>query len=638
VKYHLRLIRVQRTIWWPEKTDWKGTFLFPSRPAKGPSSPSHPDGGSPGYIKEGFLAVQHALDKAIMLHHESSTGQKLFDGISIFIQRFPHPAYLHDGLLWISSGFFPLIFILMFSPIVLSMMRSIVWEKEKRLKEYQLIIGLRNWIIWAGYFFTFFPLYIIIISLICVLFFIFKEPILRYSDCSFLFVFLMCYAVASIFFAFMVSTFFNKAHLAASAGNLLFFASFFPFNFLAQHYGKITLANKMAACLSSNVALALGINLLIKLEIKEIGVKWHNLWTPANLEDNLIFGYMFGMLLLDAFLYGLVTWYVETVFPGQYGVPRPWYFFLMRSYWFGKPRIKNKKEDIQDNEVTQSNCFEAEPTDLVAGIQIKHLHKDFRHKAAVNNLSLNAYEGQVTILLGHNGAGKTTTLSVLTGRYPPTRGEAYINGYDISNNMIEIRKHLGFCPQHDILFDELTLSEHLFFYSVIKGISQKIHHTEIYDMLTVFDLLENLHTFSGSLSGGVKRKLSIIIALIGGSKVVILDEPSSGMDPVSRRVTWELLQHYKKNRAILLTTHYMDEADILGDRVAIMVRGTLQCCGSSVFLKQIYGAGYHIVMEREPHCDVEKISAMIKSQVPSATLEKNIGGELSFILPKKYTQ
>uniref|UniRef100_A0A8C0W8G0 ABC transporter domain-containing protein n=1 Tax=Castor canadensis TaxID=51338 RepID=A0A8C0W8G0_CASCN len=155
--------------------------------------------------------------------------------------------------------------------------------------------------------------------------------------------------------------------------------------------------------------------------------------------------------------------------------------------------------------------------------------------------------------------------------------------------MIEIRKHLGFCPQHDILFDELTLSEHLFFYSVIKGISQKIHHTEIYDMLTVFDLLENLHTFSGSLSGGVKRKLSIIIALIGGSKVVILDEPSSGMDPVSRRVTWELLQHYKKNRAILLTTHYMDEADILGDRVAIMVRGTLQCCGSSVFLKQIYG-------------------------------------------------
>lgn len=92
-----------------------------------------------------------------------------------------------------------------------------------------------------------------------------------------------------------------------------------------------------------------------------------------------------------------------------------------------------------------------------------HLHKEFKNKPAVNNLSLNIYEGQVTVLLGHNGAGKTTTLSVLTGRFAATRGEAYINGYNISDNMIEVRKDLGFCPQHDLLFDDLTLSEHLFF-------------------------------------------------------------------------------------------------------------------------------------------------------------------------------
>nr|XP_040133807.1 ATP-binding cassette sub-family A member 3-like [Ictidomys tridecemlineatus] len=638
VKYHLRFTRVQRTIWWPDKAGWKTAYLFPDHPSQGPRNPNLNDGGSPGYIKEGFLIIQHALDKAIMLYHESNLGKSLFDGITIFVQRFPFPAHPYHGLLWVSSPFLPLIFILTFSPVVLSIMQYVVQEKEERLKEYQLIIGLRNWIIWAAYFFTFFLLYIIIITLICVLFFIkANEPILRYSDYSFIFIFLVCYAIASIFFSFMVSTFFNKAHLAASAGHLMFFASFFPFNFIFQHYGAISVSNKVAACLSSNVALALGINLLVKLEIKEIGVKWHNLWKPASLDDNLIFGYMLGMLLLDAFLYGLVTWYVETVFPGQSGVPQPWYFFLLRSYWFRKPRIIEEKNIESHGRTQRSNNFEAEPINLVAGIQIKHLHKEFSGKAAVKDLSLNVYEGQVTILLGHNGAGKTTALSVLTGCYPPTRGEAFVNGFDISDNMIEIRKNLGFCPQNDLLFKDLTLAEHLFFYSVIKGMPRNMHTLEIDHMLSIFDLLENRHAFSSSLSEGAKRKLSVIIALIGGSKVIILDEPSSGMDPVSKRLTWNLLMQYKHNRTILVTTPYMDEADTLGDRIAILAMGTLQCCGSSMFLKQIYGAGYHIVMQREPHCDVEKISAMIQSHVPGAMLEDDIGDELSFVLPKEYT-
>nr|XP_005907719.1 PREDICTED: ATP-binding cassette sub-family A member 3-like [Bos mutus] len=170
----------------------------------------------------------------------------------------------------------------------------------------------------------------------------------------------------------------------------------------------------------------------------------------------------------------------------------------------------------------------------------------------------------------------------------------------------------------------------------VKNIHQKMSSNEINHILSTFDLLEKRDTFSKSLSGGTKRKLSIIIALLGGSKVVILDEPSSGMDPFSRRATWDILQQFKHDRTILLTTHYMDEADILGDRIAIMVKGTLQCCGSSIFLKKTYGAGYHIVMEREPHCDLGKICAIIESHIPDAILESYLGAELSFILPKEH--
>ncbi|XP_042639274.1 phospholipid-transporting ATPase ABCA3-like [Orycteropus afer afer] len=244
----------------------------------------------------------------------------------------------------------------------------------------------------------------------------------------------------------------------------------------------------------------------------------------------------------------------------------------------------------------------------------------------------------VNSTLSYSNEYKTfVCLCLILGLYPPTSGKAYINGYDTSKDMVQIRKSLGLCPQQDLLFTYLTVSEHLYFYCVIKGIPQKLRSMEINHMLSAFNLLEKRDAFSQSLSGGMKRKLSIIIALIGGSKVVILDEPTSGMDPVSRRVTWDLLQQYKQDRTILLTTQYMDEADVLGDRIAIMVRGTLQCCGSSIFLKQIYGVGYHIVMVKEPHCDVEEISKLIHNHIPVATLENSVGSELSFILPKEYT-
>ena len=110
----------------------------------------------------------------------------------------------------------------------------------------------------------------------------------------------------------------------------------------------------------------------------------------------------------------------------------------------------------------------------------------------------------------------------------------------------------------------------------------------------------------------------------------MLDEPTSGMDPSARRFTWDLLQQHKEGRTILLNTHFMDEADILGDRIAIMAEGNVKCCGSSLFLKNRYGVGYHMVIVKEPSCDVSKVTAMVTSHVPTATVESNIGEFVNF--------
>ncbi|XP_032184445.1 ATP-binding cassette sub-family A member 3-like isoform X1 [Mustela erminea] len=643
VKYFLRFSSFQRNkyVTFFRTDGWETGVLFPPFPSAGPRSQSNSNGGQPGYITEGFLAMQHAVDQAIMKYYNHTATQKLFQDVTVFVQRFPYPEYSHDYFFTFFGIVIPLVILFIFSMNHLTLIQSIVWEKEKRLKEYLLMIGLSNWMLWAAYFFTFLSLYSVIILLMCIIFFAKIEPVpvIQHSDPSLVFVFLLCFAIATIFFSFMVSTFFNKAHFAVSVGGFIYFATYFPFATVSTNFAQMTFTQKLASCLSSNIAMALGTKFLVKAEMEKIGIKWSNIFSSPKME-NFDFTHVLGMFLFDAFLYGLVAWYIEAVFPGEYGVPKPWNFFLLRSHWFGETP-EEKKETRQFYETNESKYFEAEPTDLVAGIQIKHLCKEFRvqntTKIAIKDLSLNLYVGQITVLLGHNGAGKSTTLSILSGLYPATSGEAYINGYDISQQMVQIRKSLGLCPQQNLLFNYLTVSEHLYFYCVVKGIPRKTRLLEIDHMLAAFNLLDKRNEFSCSLSGGMKRRLSMIIALLGGSKVVILDEPTSGMDPASRRATWDVLQQYKQDRTILLTTHYMDEADFLGDRIAIMVEGSLRCCGSSVFLKKIYGVGYHIVMVKEAHCNVEEISKLLQYYIPTATLEKNVNKEVSFILPKEYT-
>lgn len=195
------------------------------------------------------------------------------------------------------------------------------------------------------------------------------------------------------------------------------------------------------------------------------------------------------------------------------------------------------------------------------------------------------YSGQIFALLGHNGAGKTTTISTLTGLLEPTEGTAELDNIDIFENQDYLRKNLGVCPQHNVLFDYLSVREHLELYANFKGIDRLIVNKRVDKMLYEVELVENQNQLAWTLSGGQRRKLSVAIALIGDARVIMLDEPTSGMDTTTRRRFWEMVKQYKQDRIIILTTHYMDEADILGDRICIMAEGNVQCCGSSLFLK-----------------------------------------------------
>jgi ATP-binding cassette subfamily A (ABC1) protein 3 len=237
---------------------------------------------------------------------------------------------------------------------------------------------------------------------------------------------------------------------------------------------------------------------------------------------------------------------------------------------------------------------------------------------------------------------------MLTGALAASSGNAKILGKDLQSQLSTIRDDLGICLQHDCLFPSMTVREHIQFFSRLKGLYSQMSYEEaeehVDQIIKDVALFEKRHSFSKNLSGGMKRKLSVAMAFCGGSKVVLLDEPTSGMDPFSRRFTWNVIRQFRQNRCILLTTHFMDEADVLGDRIAIMAEGQLRCVGSPLFLKKHYGVGYQLTIEKQ-HDFVSnssreeleelnsKLVAIVEGNVKDASLLNNVGSELSFQLP-----
>lgn len=191
------------------------------------------------------------------------------------------------------------------------------------------------------------------------------------------------------------------------------------------------------------------------------------------------------------------------------------------------------------------------------------------------------------------------------------------------------------CPQQNPVFDFLTVNEHLKIYADIKGL-KKDAQEKIDSVLKDIDLFHKKHYYARNLSGGQKRKLCVAMAFLGDSKVILLDEPTSGMDTYARRLLWEMIKKYKQNRIIILTTHNMDEADYLGDRIGIMSDGKMKVCGSSLFLKNKFGTGYEMTLIKKQNMTSEQVKECTEKVLeisPHSKVLSEIGAEIKINLP-----
>ncbi|ODM99022.1 ATP-binding cassette sub-family A member 3 [Orchesella cincta] len=601
------------------------------------------------YVELGFIGLQVCLDKAVV---ETVTGTPVPSN-TISLQAFPYPPYQATrNFDEIYFDYLPIVIIYGFIFMVPSIMRGVVSEKETGIRELLKLNGVYGWMQWLGWMLN--SLIILILSVTFTVIILFANlgggGIFMYSDPSLWWIVLVLYAIAATSFCFFICSFFTKSFSAITVGIVLWFVTFeFPHDYLLEHYDTTSLVEKLGFALLPNMALDLAIRIISSFEAKAAGIQWSNIAEPTDTETSLTLIHILVMFFVDTFIYMFLTIYLENVLPSEFGVRKPFYYiFLPETYC--KRKVPAEKDNNNNNKVVfsseqdndksingESTEFEDEPNDAQVGVDIRNLQKNFGgHKVAVDGVSMKMYDGEIFALLGHNGAGKTTVISMLTGMFAPSGGTALVNGYDITKNLIKSRKYVGLCPQHNMLFDKLTVLEHLEFFGEIKGLSVVAASFEAKQLLEKLKFLDMKDTLAKKLSGGQQRKLSLGIALIGCTKVVILDEPTSGMDPEARRFVWDLLLEMRGHRTILLTTHFMEEADVLGDRIGIMVAGKLVVCGSPMFLKKFYGTGYTLKLTMSEAANKDKILPIILSFVPDASVKSShttTATELNLTLP-----
>ncbi|XP_054582575.1 ATP-binding cassette sub-family A member 13 [Eptesicus fuscus] len=592
-----------------------------------------------------FAPLQDMLERALI---RVQTGREAV-GPAAQAQPIPYPCHSSDLFLNNVAFFLPLIMMLTWIVSVASMVRRLVHEREIQMEEYLRMMGVPPATGFLAWFLENAAVMALGSAALAVV--LKTSGIFAHSNAFIVFLFLLDFGVSVVMLSYLLSACFRRAAPAALCGSLLYLASFLPYIVLLVLRGRLSAAAQMLLCLLSTTAFGQGVFFVTFLEGQEAGVQWGNLHQPPE-QAGLALGWVCGMILVDSGLYFLCGWYLSNLVPGSVGVQKPWCFPFTASHWKGvatqRPGARGSglfslREDVgHTGSLPQLGKGEREGG--APGVTLVSVTKEYQpHQAAVQDLTLTFHRGQITALLGTNGAGKTTVLSLVTGLHAPTSGTVFVDGRNLQTDLAVVRKELGVCPQRDVLLDRLTVLEHLLLFASIRSPqrTRAERRQQVDKALRDVGLTQHQHKQARALSGGLRRKLSIGAAFLGTSRTVVLDEPTSGVDPCSRRSIWDILLQYREGRTIILTTHHLDEAEALSDRVAVLQQGRLRCCGPPLGLTEAYGQGLCLTLTQQPSApeldgpqDAAHTTALIQTYVPQAFLRDRSGRTLSYALPK----
>ncbi|KAK2981524.1 hypothetical protein RJ640_000095 [Escallonia rubra] len=572
-----------------------------------------------------------------------------------FVKEMPKPET--KVRLDFSSLLGPLFFtwvIIQLFPVVLT---SLVYEKEQKLRIMMKMHGLGDgpyWMISYAYFLVVSSIY-----MFCFVMFgsIIGLKFFTLNDYTIQLVFYFIYINLQISLAFLVAAVFSNVKTATVIGYIMVFGTGLLGGFLFQFFLQDASFSRgwvIVMELYPGFSLYRGLYEFAQYAFTgnymgTDGMRWGDLSDSTNgMKEVLIIISVEWLVVL------FVAYYVDQVVSSGSGVGRSPFFFLQ--YFrkkplssFRKPSLRRqgskvyiqmeKPDVVQEQEKVEQLLLDSSTSSPIICDNLKKVYpgRDGNpEKFAVRGLSLALPQGECFGMLGPNGAGKTSFISMMIGLIKPSSGTAYVNGLDIRSHMDGIYTNMGVCPQHDLLWETLTGREHLLFYGRLKNLKGSALTQAVEESLKSINLFHGgvADKQAGKYSGGMKRRLSVAISLIGNPKVVYMDEPSTGLDPASRNSLWNVVKRAKQDRAIILTTHSMEEAEHLCDRLGIFVDGTLQCIGNPKELKARYGGSYVFTMTTSSSHE-EEVENLVRHLSPNANRIYQISGTQKFELPKQ---
>ncbi|XP_052624589.1 ABC transporter A family member 7 [Lactuca sativa] len=581
--------------------------------------------------------------------------QMLFD----FVKEMPKPET--KLRLDFSSLLGPLFFtwvILQLFPIILT---ALVYEKQRNLRIMMKMHGLGD-----GPYLMISYAYFLAISLVYIFCFVVFGSVIglkffTLNDYSIQFVFYFIYINLQISLAFLVAALFSNVKTAAVVGYIIVFATglvgvgFFQFFLEAASFPKHWI---VVMDLYPGFSLYRGLYDFSQYAFTgnymgTSGMRWGDLT-----DDHNGMGHVLITMIVEWVVVFFTAYYIDQVLTSGSGArnffwhnlkSKPSSSFRKPSSSFKKPSLQRKgskvyleleKPDVVRERVrVEQLVVEQDTSHAVVCDNLKKVYpgRDGNpEKIAVRGLSLALSQGECFGMLGPNGAGKTSFINMMIGLLKPSSGTAYVRGLDITSDMDGIYANMGVCPQHDLLWESLTGREHLLFYGRLKNLKGTALTQAVEESLKSVNLFNGgvADKQSGKYSGGMKRRLSVAISLIGDPKVVYMDEPSTGLDPASRNNLWNVVKRAKQNRAIILTTHSMEEAEHLCDRLGIFVDGSLQCVGNPNELKGRYGGSYVFTMTTSSNHEAN-VENLVKGLSPDAKKIYEISGTQKFEMPKE---
>lgn len=624
------------------------------------------------------VPVQTNVDSAIFQNLFANSNSS----ITVLTKRFPEvtltdflsdPVRIYGGLFFFCGSLFPFVVL----------MYQLSFEKDNKLKLGMMMMGLRGSVYWFSWFTT--AVIFNMLTTLCLIAFGSAAQFAYFLKTDFwvLFVVFFTFQVTMTVLAIFISVFINSVKQSISISMLLFIIGALIQMFCTSPYfialiydTSINLTTPFRWILSfyppfqfAKIFYDISLRSFSVGPLQGPGYQWADLYNPAPLSFEGIelppTAANLYWLMLDAVIFLILAWYFETVTTSGTGTAeKPWFLFTAK--WWGCRRsaghseyeiigqdsasaqyngasLNTKSADIVDEDVdkererTLGNADDESVAVRICNL-VKTYHKypfGIRSKGdvhAVRGVAYSIPKNTVFCLLGHNGSGKSTTIGMLTGLIEPSSGDAFVFGQSVRAEPQMVRRTIGVCPQHDILWPDLTAAEHLEIFARLKGFEPHEIPPMIEETLEGVALLNVQHHRCKTYSGGMKRRLSVAVSSIGNPQLIIMDEPTTGMDPKSVQHVWQMIQYLKKDRSILLTTHSMEEAEILADRIAIMNQGLIMCIGTSLHLKNKFGDGYRLTLSTR-HENTSAVRGFVSQQLPSARLVSKKGEILTFSLP-----